>query len=95
MMHIATKSICAKVDEYARLKIQIEELNSKAEAIADQLKGMMTEKGIDEMTAGNHVVTYKAVDSRRLDTAAMKKILSPEALEPLMKVTTSRRFIVK
>ena len=30
MMHIAAKSICAKVDEYARLKIQIEELNSKA-----------------------------------------------------------------
>ena len=95
MMHIAAKSICAKVDEYARLKIQIEELNSKAEAIADQLKGMMTEKGIDEMTAGNHVVTYKAVDSRRLDTAALKKILSPEALEPLMKVTSTRRFSVK
>ena len=94
-MHIAAKSICAKVDEYARLKIQIEELNSKAEAIADQLKGMMTEKGIDEMTAGNHVVTYKAVGSRRLDTAALKKLLGEDALKPLMKVISTKRFAVK
>ena len=88
-MHIAAKSICTKVDEYARLKIQIEELNSKAEAIADQLKG------IEEMSADNHVVTYKAVESRCLDTAALKKILPPDALEPLMKVTSTRRFSVK
>ena len=55
----------------------------------------MTEKGIDEMTAGNHVVTYKAVESRRLDTAALKKILPPDALAPLMKVISTRRFSVK
>ena len=95
MMHIAAKSICAKVDEYARLKIQIEELNSKAEAIADQLKGMMTEKGIEEMSAGNHVVTYKAVESRRLDTAALKKLLGEEALAPMLKTISMRRFAVR
>jgi len=95
MIYTATKSICSKVDEYARLKIQIEELTSRAESIADDLKTLMTDKGIDQMTAGTHTVTYKSVTGKRLDTVALKKFFGEEALEPMMKETSTKRFSIK
>lgn len=41
----------------------------------------MEHKGIDEMIAADHAVTYKTIETTRLDTAAMKKGFDPYVLE--------------
>ena len=45
------------------------------------------------MTAGVFKVTWKAITSARLDTAALKKAL-PDVVERFTKTTTTRRFQV-
>ena len=55
----------------------------------------MDRKGIDEMTAGDHEVTYKPVTTSRLDTATMKKDFDPDVLYMYVVRTTAKRFSVK
>ena len=47
----------------------------------------------EELRAGEYKVTWKAVTSTRLDTAALKKAL-PDVAERFTKQTTTRRFCV-
>ncbi len=80
-----------KIRELRELQILIEEAEQEAEAIRDTIKEHMGER--EELHAGEYKVTWKAVTSTRLDTAALKKAL-PEVAERFTKATTTRRFCV-
>lgn len=95
MIYKATKSLTEKVEEYAKLKKRIDQMSAQADVLADLLKKTMTDKGIEEMIAGDHLVTYKGVTCSRLDVNALKQMLHEDFLRPYMKETTTHRLIVK
>jgi len=81
----------AKISELKSLQRLSEEVAADMEAIKDTVKAYM---GADEvLRAGEYRVTYKAVKSSRLDTAALKQAL-PDVVARFSKETVTRRFCV-
>ena len=68
-----------------------EELDREIEMYKDLIKLQMGDTA--ELRAGEYRVTWKAVTSQRIDTAALKKAL-PEIAERFTKSTTVRRFLI-
>ena len=87
----ANSEIINKVEELMEIRKMIEELQGEADAITDEIKAFMDKE--ETMMAGSWKVTYKETVSRRLDTAALKKILG-DALEGYYKTVVTRPFKV-
>ena len=66
----ANDSIITKVSDLMELRKMIEDLQTEAEALTDEIKEYMGEE--ETMMAGTWKVTYKETVSRRMDTAALK-----------------------
>ena len=81
----------AKARELRQLQNLIEEAQAEAEALKDTIKAAMGDS--ESIQAGEHKITWKAVTSSRIDTAALKKAL-PDVAERFTKETTVRRFTV-
>ena len=88
---MSTSEIESKVRELRQLQALIEEAQEEAETIKDQLKAHMGER--EELRAGEYRITWKPVQSARLDTAALRKAL-PDVAERFTRTTTTRRFCV-
>ena len=87
----ANDSIISKVEELMELRKMTEELQNQMESITDDIKAYM---GAEEtMMAGAWKVTWKQTVSRRVDTAALKKVLG-DALDEYTKTITTRPFKV-
>ena len=87
----ANESIITKVENLMELKKAIEALQDEAEALTDEIKAYMGEE--ETMMAGSWKVTWKETVSRRVDTAALKKVLG-DALDEYTKTITTRPFKV-
>ena len=87
----ANDSIITKVTDLMELRRMIEELQTEAEAITDEIKAYMGDE--ETMMAGSWKVTYKETVSRRMDTTALKKLLG-DALEGYYKTVVTRPFKV-
>ena len=87
----ANDSMVSKVQELMELRKMIEELQDEAEIITDQIKDYMQDE--ETMMAGSYKVTWKTTVSRRVDTAALKKVLG-DALDEYTKTITTRPFKV-
>ena len=70
---MATNELIAKLNELSELRRMAEELNAEIEGVQDAIKAHMTEADTDTITAGAFRVTWKAVTSTRIDTAALQK----------------------
>lgn len=88
---MTTNEIISKAHELRELQALIEEAQAEAEAIKDALKAQMGDS--TELRAGEYRITWKPVESSRIDTAALKKAM-PELAQALTKTTTSRRFCI-
>lgn len=91
---MSTVELEAKVTDLQELKRMREDLDAEIAELEDLLKAHMTEQGIDSFTAGAFKVTWKLIESTRLDTTAMKKKLPAEVLAPFMKTSSTKRFTV-
>lgn len=80
----------AKIKE---IEAQIAELEKEADAIRNEIKQDMEQKGVDEMATRNFVIRWKEVSTNRLDGKALKKAL-PEIYNQFVKPSTSRRFTI-
>ena len=87
----ANNTITAKVAELMELRKMIEGLQNEADAITDEIKAYMGDE--ETMMAGSWKVTWKETVSRRVDTAALKKVLG-DALDEYTKTITTRPFKV-
>ena len=87
----ANDSIITKVSDLMELRKMIEDLQTEAEALTDEIKEYMGEE--ETMMAGTWKVTYKETVSRRMDTTALKKVLG-DALEGYYKTVVTRPFKV-
>ena len=88
---MSNTELTSKIKELRELQSLIEEAQAEAEAIKDTLKAYMGEQ--EELRAGEYKVTWKAVTSSRLDTAALKKAL-PDVAQAFTRETVTRRFCV-
>lgn len=82
-----------KAAELKELQRMREELEQEINTLQDAIKAAMTEQDTDTLTAGAFKITWKAITSSRIDTAAIKKEL-PELAERFTKTTTTRRFVI-
>jgi predicted phage-related endonuclease len=83
----------SKVKELRELRRMAEELAAEIDSIQDSIKAHMDAQGVDTINGTDWKVTYKAVTSSRLDTAALKKAL-PDLAQQFTKTTSTRRFLV-
>lgn len=88
---MSTNDIISKARELRELQALIEEAQAEAEAIKDALKAQMGDS--TELRAGEYRITWKPVESTRIDTAALKKAM-PELEAAFTKTTTARRFCI-
>ncbi len=87
----ASDVIITKVQDLVELNNMIEELQQEAEKLKDEIRTYMGPE--ETMMAGSWKVTYKETVSRRMDTAALKKVLG-DALEGYYKTVVTRPFKV-
>lgn len=88
---MSTTEITSKVRELRELQALIEEAQAEAETIKDTIKAQMGD--CEELRAGEYKITWKPVESSRIDTAALKKAM-PQIAEAFTKTTTTRRFCI-
>lgn len=88
---MSTHELESKARELRQLQALIEEAEAEAEAIKDALKAAMGDA--EELRAGEYRITWKAVKSARIDTAALRKAL-PDVAKAFTRETTARRFCV-
>lgn len=82
-------STMKELAEYIRMG---EEIAANIEALKDALKAHMDKIGADTIAGAEHKVSYKAVESSRIDTAALKKE-APETAAQYTRTTETKRFI--
>lgn len=84
------KNRIEKLDSIAE---QQKMLEAQAEAIRNEIKADMQEKGVEELKAGNRIARWKEIVSDRLDGKALKAAL-PEIYSQYSKAYSSRRFTI-
>ena len=90
---MSTIELNSKVKELRELRRLADELQQEIDGLTDQIKAVMTERDTDTLTGDDYKITWKAVISSRLDTAALKKAL-PQVAEQFTKTSTSRHFVL-
>lgn len=90
---MSKEAMNAKVHELRELRQMQEELVGMIEALQDEIKAVMTAQQTETLAGADWKVTWKAVTTSRLDSAALRREL-PEITSRFMLQTTSRRFVV-
>lgn len=80
--------IMAQLAQYQRIA---EETADIIDGLKDELKGYMVKNGLDTLTGDEHKATYKAVESSRIDTRALRKEL-PEIADRYTTTSQAMRF---
>lgn len=88
---MSTQDIERKIKLLREMQRMAEESQAEAEALKDEIKAYMGDS--EELTAGEYKITWKPVESSRIDTAALKKAL-PELAAQFTKTATIRRFCI-
>lgn len=83
----------SKIKELRELRRMADEIAAEIETLQDAIKSEMTARNTDTLTGADWKVTWKAVTSKRFDSAAFKKTHG-ELYEQYTKETTSKRFLI-
>lgn len=86
---MSTNELTERIRTLRELRQLIAE--AEAEAITDEIKAHMG--ATEELRAGEYHVTWKTVQSARIDTVALRKAL-PDVAAAFTKETAVRRFCV-
>lgn len=90
---MSNNTIEKKIAELKELEAMESELKAEIEAIKDELKGVLTEQGTEELVVGTSIIRYTTVLSQRFDSTQLKKKL-PEIYTAYLKQVTSKRFSI-
>ena len=90
---MATNELIAKIEELNSWEALMEEAKEMADSIRDELKADLTEKGVEELEAGQYIIRYTSVLSNRFDTTAFKKTYG-DLYKAFTKQTASKRFSI-
>ena len=73
------------------VRAMIKELEAEAEALTDQIKSCMLDRGEEVIAGDGWKAAWKNVVSSRLDTKALKEAM-PDVVQRFTKTTTTTRF---
>ena len=90
---MSTLELAARLTQLQEWEQIANEAKAEAEAIKDEIKQLMLDRGVEELEAGEHIIRYTTVVSNRFDTTAFKKSYN-EIYKAFTKQTTSRRFTI-
>lgn len=90
---MTTAEMMEKIDALAEWERLMNDAKAEAESIKDSLKAELTERGVEELEVGHHILRYTTVLTSRFDTTAFKKDFADIYAE-FAKQTTSKRFSV-
>ena len=88
---MSENDIIRKVKLLRELQRMAEDAQAEAEALKDEIKAYMGDS--EELRAGEYKITWKAVESSRVDVKALEKAM-PEVVQAFTRKTKSRRFCV-
>lgn len=80
--------IMQQLAQYQRMQ---DETSAIIDGLKDQIKAYMTENNLETLTGDEHKAIYKAIESSRLDTKALKNEL-PEVANRYTITTSTMRF---
>lgn len=86
-----TNDLTNKVHELRELSAMLEEINAEIKALQHEIKDHMQRINVDTLSGTDYKITYKPVQSSRIDTAALKRTL-PDIAQQFMKQTSYMRF---
>ena len=89
---LGARAIDNRVAKIADIEARKRELNAELEALKNELKDEMSERGIDELHGSKFRVSWKDVVSHRFDSALFKKERGALYSEYL-KVVSDKRFL--
>ena len=90
---MSAHELIQKIEDLKALEELIKEAEQEVESIRDEIKSQMLEDGVEELTAGTHIVRWTTTLTNRFDTTAFKKKYD-ELYRAFTKQTTSRRFSI-
>ena len=82
-----------RVRKLLELEAKKKELEAMAEALKDELKADMEEKGVDMLETKNHVVRWKDIETNRFDGKTFK-VEHPEMYKEYLVKNVNKRFTV-
>lgn len=88
---MSENDIIRKVKLLREMQRMAEDAQAEAEALKDEIKAYMGDS--EELRAGEYKITWKAVESSRVDVKALEKAM-PEVVQAFTRKTKSRRFCV-
>lgn len=69
---MSIKELDSKVNSLRELQSEIERLTAEAEAIKDEIKGEMVNRGEETLTGNGWKASWKIIESTRFDSKALK-----------------------
>ena len=90
---MSTLDLITKIAQLQEWEQIMEEAKAEADAIKDELKQLMIDRGVEELEAGEHIIRYTSVISNRFDTTAFKKAYN-DVYQAFTKQSISRRFTI-
>ena len=88
---MSENDIIRKVKLLREMQQLAEEAQAEAEALKDEIKAHMGAS--EELCAGEYKITWKPVESARVDVKALEKAM-PEVVQAFTRKSTARRFCV-
>lgn len=82
-----------RIEKLDAIAAQQKALEEQAEAIRNEIKADMEEKGVDELTAFGRIARWKQIISNRFDSKALKAAL-PDVYGMYCKPTSSKCFTI-
>ena len=89
--NMSENDIIRKVKLLREMQRMAEDAQAEAEALKDEIKAYIGDS--EELRAGEYKITWKPVESTRVDTAALRREM-PSIAEAFTTKTTTRRFCV-
>ena len=90
---MSKNELIARIEELNSWESLMEEARAEADAIRDSLKAELTDRGVEELEAGQYIIRYTNVLSNRFDTTSFKKIYG-DLYKAFTKQTASKRFSI-
>lgn len=87
---MSIKDLDTRVSALKALQHEIENLTAEAEAIKDEIKAEMIDRGEETITGTGWKASWKVVESSRIDTKALKAAMPDVAAKYTVTSKTSR-----
>ena len=90
---MSTMELVNKVESLREWEALAAEAAEMCESIKDEIKRHMDAMGVEELTAGTHIIRWTSILSNRFDSTGFKKAM-PEVYKAFTKQVSSRRFTI-